>query len=236
MAGSTPSKLADIRVVLFDAVGTLFEPAVPVAKIYTHWGSRHGSKYETAEVAQRFKAALAADDARDASLRPLGETDEAWERYRWHQIVAHVFDDLSHVDELLDVLWEHFAQAASWQLTPGALDIWEWLTARGLQVGMASNFDARLTAICEAHAVPCGERLFVSSLVGFRKPAAGFFAAVQQALDCPPREIMLVGDSVENDFLPAQNTGWQAVLYDPQHKSQLEPRITNLADLKSLFE
>ncbi len=224
-----------VRVVLFDAVGTLFHPAVPVAEVYGRFGRAHGSAYTDVAISSRFTEALAADEARDLQLHRNGETNEAWERARWQFIVQEVFDDLPDVDALLEVLWNHFAQPESWCLDAGALDLWRWLTERGIHVGIASNFDERLVSICEYYQIPSQERVFVSSVVGYRKPSARFFETIQASLGCAAAEILLVGDSMANDVLAAKAAGWQAVLLDPKNQVSYQLRLDSLRDLPTVL-
>ncbi len=56
--------------------------------------------------------------------------------------------------------------------------------------------------------------LIISSEVGWRKPAPQFFAAVAERLKCEPREILFIGDSVENDYAGAVAAGMPALLLD----------------------
>jgi putative hydrolase of the HAD superfamily len=143
----------------------------------------------------------------------LGRTDEAREVARWRQIVADVFDDRSDTTRLFQLLWEHFADPAHWALFDDVAAVCGRLRDRGLTLGLASNFDARLEAICRGH-LPLISRdhVFYSSRVGWRKPFQEFFAAIQATLGLPVDEVLMVGDSLENDYLPALSAGWHAVL------------------------
>ncbi len=50
-----------------------------------------------------------------------------------------------------------------------------------------------------------------SGMWGSSKPAPAFFARLCQELDLPPDQIVLVGDRLDNDVLPAIEFGMQAV-------------------------
>jgi len=107
------------------------------------------------------------------------------------------------------------------------------LTNRGIAVGVASNFDARLVALLDGIPVlaPLRGRCVVSSLVGWRKPAAEFFAALAAACGCEPGRILYVGDDLRNDIDGATAAGLRAVLYDPDGRSTQTPRIRQLRDI-----
>ncbi|MBS0210436.1 MAG: HAD-IA family hydrolase [Planctomycetes bacterium] len=219
-----------IAAVLFDAVGTLLHARPTVAEAYHVAGARHGSRYGLADLKYRFRAALAAEEARDAERNQ--RTDEALERQRWQRIVAAVFDDVPDTSPVFEQLWDHFALADSWQLDAAAETILTHVGALRLPVGMASNFDARLRGICERlPALRSVDRLFISSEIGWRKPGADFFAAVASRLELPPEQLLLVGDDLTNDYLAARAAGWQAIWLSPQphdHVPELD-RATSLA-------
>lgn len=215
-----------VRAVLFDAVGTLVTPTPPVADVYHAFGQRHGSERSQPEVAARFRAAFA------ASASPDGRSDEGRELERWRRIVGEVFDDLHDPAPLFLDLWNHFADPASWRLADGAAEMFAAVRAAEAVPGVASNFDARL------HRVLAGRLpetpIFVSSEVGWQKPHAGFFRAIEQRLGLPPREICLVGDDWEQDILGARHAGWQAIwLGDGDSKISAVARIRSLWELLS---
>jgi putative hydrolase of the HAD superfamily len=202
---------SQVRAVLFDAVGTVLYPKPPAATAYYEVGRRFGSRLAAAEVAQRYHAAFGRQEALDRMTED-GRTDEAREEQRWRQIVTDVFDDVPDRDGLFQHLWSHFASPANWGVFPSVAATWAELEQRGLVLGLASNFDARLADVCRGfQPLARCENLFVSSRLGIRKPRAAFFAAIEQALDLRPREILLVGDSLENDYHAALAAGWQAV-------------------------
>ena len=105
---------------------------------------------------------------------------------------------------------------------PGAGPVLAELTRRGLAVGLASNFDARLRTVAAGlpELAPIGP-IVVSAEVGWRKPAAEFFAAVVRTFDVRPEEVLLVGDDYENDYIGATTAGLRAVLLDPGGRSSI---------------
>jgi putative hydrolase of the HAD superfamily len=223
--------------VLFDAVGTLIVPDPPVAEAYHLAAWSCGSQLSLAQVRARFHAAW---NARTLARRDLaaGElarlpTSEAAEREFWREIVAQVFDDVADEHErLFESLWDHFAQPHHWRVFADVAGVWNALQARGYLLGIASNFDQRLRGILRAHApLDRCEALFVSSQIGFPKPAPQFFAAVEQRLQLPAERILLVGDDEVNDLQGARAAGWQAVLLARGVPSERDDSIQSLAEL-----
>jgi putative hydrolase of the HAD superfamily len=71
----------------------------------------------------------------------------------------------------------------------------------------------------------------VSAAIGFRKPATKFFEKVVAIAGCSPREVLFVGDDLENDYEGAIAAGLEAVLLDPRGRSSVPRRIERLSDL-----
>ena len=79
---------------------------------------------------------------------------------------------------------------------------------------MASNYDSRL------HKVMAGkpelrpiQHVIISAEVGWRKPAAEFFAAVCRIVGLQAGQILYVGDDLVNDVRGAQAAGLRAIWF-----------------------
>lgn len=223
-----------VRAVLFDAVGTLLRPEPAVAVAYAAAGRRHGAMLDDGEAGCRFQHAVARQDELDRRLH-ANRTCQAREVDRWRQIVADVFAGEASVDAIFADLWQHFASPASFRLFDDAASSWQRLAGAGVTVGIASNFDDRLIAICRAtEPLAACPHVFVSSQVGWRKPGQAFFAAIEERLGLTPAELMLVGDDLENDYRAALAAGWQAVLVDRAESHNESVAIGSLAELPDL--
>ena len=194
--------LDGIEWVLFDAVGTLIYPHPPVAEVYWSAGERFGSRLSVDEIRGRFGEAFRIHYSCGE------ETSEAAECERWRRIVARVFDDVrDDADELFESLWQHFAAPGNWRIYDDVAVLAE-LAARGYRVGIASNFDGRLQEIVrEQPLLTVCEKVFVSSSVGFSKPASRFFRTIEATLGVEAGRIALVGDDRVNDVEGAQAAG-----------------------------
>ncbi|HUE70848.1 MAG TPA: HAD family hydrolase, partial [Pirellulaceae bacterium] len=194
------------RAVLFDAVGTLIFPDPPVAEAYHRLGRELGSSRTLAEIKELFRDAyrrsesLFALPGNDAGLARQPTSDDR-ERQRWRQVVGEVFGDLPAdlADAALEGLWRHFAQPAHWRLYDDVAAVWRNLTRRGFVLGIASNFDSRLETICRG-LPPLDQcrHVFISSQIGYPKPAPQFFRTVEEQLGLRGEEILLVGDDWTN--------------------------------------
>jgi putative hydrolase of the HAD superfamily len=168
--------------------------------------------------------------------RPLA-TDEDRERRRWRRIVAYVLDDVvERAPELFDALWQHFADPAHWQLFDDVGPTWDVLTERGFHLGVASNFDERLKAICRR--LPPLDRAhyqFCSAALGFPKPHRAYYRRIERQLGLAPHELLLVGDDQVRDHAAPQALGWQAVHVCRDGGPRLPESISSLAELPALL-
>jgi len=56
---------------------------------------------------------------------------------------------------------------------------------------------------------------FCKSNVGYTKPSVEFYGVIVGNLGLKPSEIMVVGDSIDNDIVPAGRCGLRTVWFDP---------------------
>jgi putative hydrolase of the HAD superfamily len=220
-----------VRAVFFDAVGTLIHPDPPAALIYAEVGRRHGSQLSAEAIQERFGAAFAREEALDQ--RDGLRTGEERELRRWRDIVAAVLDDVTDPAGCFRELYLYFRSPAAWRLESGAERVVAELTRRGLSLGLASNYDGRLRSVAEGLAgLGAFRHRVISSEVGWRKPAPGFFAALCRSAGLPAGQILHVGDDFANDYQGAVAAGLRAVLFDPRRRAPPGvPRVTRLDEL-----
>jgi len=223
---------AGVRAVFFDAVGTLLSPDPPVGAVYAAVARDQGVALDPADIRPRFAAAFAAEEMADRAAEWV--TSEAREEQRWRRIVATVLPELPDPEAGFRRLFDHFARPTAWQLYPDVPAVFAALRRRGVAVGVASNFDARLLGVVAGfpHLELVAESVIVSSLVGFRKPAAGFFDAVERAAGCDRARILFVGDDLVNDYDGATAAGFAAVLLDEHGRHEATARrVRSLGEL-----
>jgi putative hydrolase of the HAD superfamily len=221
---------------LFDVVGTLLHADPPVPAVYRAAGLAEGIDLAERDIARRFAAAFARQEALDAGS--WGLTSETRELERWRDIVHNVFAMATQSENVFERLWNHFAQGSSWRLHDDVAATWEGLHRRGLRLGIASNFDSRLDGVLTSlpPLAACNER-FISSQIGYRKPALEFFRTTQERLHVQPGEVLLVGDDWENDYQGALRAGWQAVLLCRDGNGpEGATRIRSLTELTALVD
>lgn len=218
------------RAVFFDAVGTVLHPVPDASTVYADAAARFGLCVDPAAISARFQAAFRRQEQADVAAGWV--TNESREWQRWQTIVRESLPGAS--DECFNQLYQHFAKPESWRVPDRANEVFEALHASGLLLGLASNYDSRLMSVLEGRPelVRLRDRVIVSSVVGVRKPGAGFFVALVQIAGCPPDQVVYVGDDVENDFAGATAAGISAILLDPKDRHpNVSLRVRDLIEL-----
>lgn len=234
--------LSPFRAVFFDAGGTLLHPYPSVGEIYAAVSERHGCRAGADELESRFREAWL---HRDSRFDLQSHTSEKIERAWWHSLVSEVFSGLPGMGDFeafFDELYDLFARPECWRLYPDALDVLKALKARGVCLGMISNWDRRLLTIVEGLGL---NRYFdfvlASALAGAAKPSPVIFLKALELASVKPSEAVHVGDSLEDDVHGARSAGIHAVLISrsarPQGHASGEyqgiPTVSSLTELLS---
>jgi len=224
--------------VLFDAVGTLIYPLPKVAQAYRKVALEFAVDVEIKQIARRFREAIQIFHP-GSSTSPGDElaTSESGERARWQGIVNHVLQPPEDVaDRLFESLWAHFGEAENWRLFDDVRPCLAELSRLDLSVGIVSNFDRRLFRVTNHWLPKWKGPIFISSEVGFAKPARNFYENVTRQLAASPEEILIVGDDWENDVAAPKHYGWQAIwLNRGSNGAQESGGISGLLEVASRF-
>lgn len=225
------SFLTGIRAVVFDAVGTVILPNPSAATVYAETTKRRGIAVDEAGLAGRLWRQFRIEDDLD---RGLGwRTDEDRERTRWSNIVSAAIPGAD--DDVFEELFRHYSQPSAWKVIDGVAETLVELQTRGFVLALASNYDSRLASVLAGLSGldPLRQRVVISSVVGYRKPAVEFFRdGVLPAVGCEAGRVLFVGDDLENDYHGARSVGMRAVLFDPADRHLgVENRIRSFGEL-----
>ena len=225
--------MSRIEAVFFDAGGTLFELRRGVGEVYSDFAAHYGAHWDPAEVDTLFQASFARSLA---GLRP-GETERGW----WFEIVRQVAGGRMSPDALecyFAELYDYFRTADAWRLYPEVTPSLKLLTARGLRLGMISNFDSRLEEIAARLGIGhFFESIVTSWDVGAPKPDPKIFLRALELFRVEPSRAVHVGDSAREDVSGARASGLEPVLIDRagSHPGWSDsPRIRDLSELSDL--
>lgn len=184
------------RAVVFDIYGTLFR-IQPIPRTPEEWLREIGQSRET------FWQKIDAEIARQhAGLKQRGI---AYPEIQWPEVVAAVAPGLS------PIFAAQFERRAVIQ--DGALPLLNWLREVRIPIALASNAQAyTLEELRECGIDPAWFAVrFLSFEQGYSKPDRGVFRWVSQAFaPIEPGDLLMVGDRLDNDILPAQAEGWRA--------------------------
>jgi len=217
--------LADVQAVLFDAVGTLIEPMPTVASAYAGIGTKFGSTVTEAEMSQRFAVAF-----QRHSLKH--KTSEEIEYEFWRQVVGEVLGPVHDEARCFEELYRHFAQPTSWRLINGVELLLNDIFSAGKTVAIASNFDGRLHAVMDGIPVLAQiKNRFISAEIGWRKPSEPFFLYCMNQLQCPPDQMLMVGDDCKNDVLAARAVGLNAIHISGNGTDPAAGTVKNIVEL-----
>lgn len=112
------------------------------------------------------------------------------------------------------------------------------LKSQGYPMVLVSNFYGNVkTVLREFHLDGIFQQIIESAVVGIRKPDPQIFMLGVQALNLQPDEVMVVGDSVSKDILPAKSLGCMTtwIKGEPWDASEAEQHVAD-AEIEDLNE
>ncbi len=202
--------MREVRSITFDAAGTLMRPWPSVGAIYAKALREKGYDAKDEEIELRFHTVF----SETQSAKAFFPRDE---QGFWRRVVSKTFETLCPPeihDSLFEELWETFATGKCWRLAEGVIETLTELGVRGYRLAVLSNNDSRLrTVLKDLGASDLFEGMFISSEIGFEKPAIEVFREVEKVLKTAPEEMLHLGDSYSRDVQGALSAGWQSMLY-----------------------
>ena len=157
---------------------------------------------------------------------------------RAYAALGLVLDDAT-LDETLRIEQEAWWEGVT--VDPQAVPTIEGLRARGLRVGLCSNAPYRIPSMyAQLRHVGLADHLDAvtfSGQIGWRKPSPRIMEAAAAAVGSPPREIVMVGDSVSDDVAGARAAGMRAVLLRRTGSAappDLDPPIVSIDSLSAI--
>ncbi|KAF6835980.1 hypothetical protein CMUS01_05575 [Colletotrichum musicola] len=133
-----------------------------------------------------------------------------------------------------------YGQKSNRRATPGSIETLRRLRYRGIPVVILTNGAQQFQAdkAREIGVLEHVDGLISSESVGCRKPSSRVFDAALESLGTQRHRTLMVGDSMENDVLGADEAGLRAVWYRPSSSSRGGidglTVIRNISDVVSL--
>lgn len=167
-------------------------------------------------------------------------TDEERTSSVWVGMYSLLCRELGIEDEAIDLarrVYDEFGRPERWAPYVDVRPAFERLKARGLAVGIISNWDSRLVHLLTG--LGFGELLddIVSSAdVGLHKPDPRIFELACRRIGVHPRDAAHVGDHHYADVLGASSVGMRAVLIDRHGTADADASpIHSLDELESVL-
>jgi putative hydrolase of the HAD superfamily len=229
-----------MRVVFFDAAGTLLRVKGSVGQVYLDHARKYGVRVSEDALQQAFQRAFA--DAPPLAFLVSDPSEiKTCERLWWFDVVHNVFyrtGMFEDFDKYFDEVFSYFASPQAWELYPETLQTLQALDERGLELGIVSNFDSRLYEILLGLGIDrFFESVTLSSSAGAAKPSLQIFKRALAKHGVSAGEALHIGDSLREDVQGASAAGIKAVLLhrDEEAVSGVET-IRNLTEVISLVD
>ena len=162
-------------------------------------------------------------------------TDFGHSRSDWAALVDATFHGLTDrppSQTFFPELYARFSAPDAWRIYGDVIPTLEEFTARGLRLGVISNWDERLRPLLKRLKLAgYFEVIVVSREVGSSKPARGIFDHAVRKLGLPPEAVLHVGDSLAMDVRGARDAGLRALLLHRAGGVARAGRIRSLCEL-----
>lgn len=226
-----------VKVIFFDAVGTLFWVRGTVGEIYSRFAFEVGVTVDVQALDQAFIQSFRASPR--AEFPNAAATDLPQLEYEWWKAIAHqsfgqigVLEKLGDFEVFFRPLYDHFALADPWIVYPEVHAVLQALQAR-FELGIVSNFDTRLYQVINVLGLAdYFSSMTLSTATGVAKPKPEVFQAALAKHDCSPREAMHVGDDWAEDYQGALAAGLQGVWLN--RSGQERSAVVEISDLTAL--
>lgn len=237
--------MSRIKVVFFDAAGTLFHVKGSVADIYLSHAEKYGVQ-RTPDLLASVKTAFARAFA-DAPPPAFAVSDpkeiKRCERLWWFDVVHNVWYRVGmfeRFDDYFEDVFDAFSGPSHWALYPETVGVLKGLKEQGYEIGIISNFDSRLFTVLRGLGMAeLFDTVTISSLAHAAKPAPRIFQTALDKHAMDPGDAVHVGDSRRDDVEGARKAGLQAVLIERESQltssASIIPTIQSLEQLPALL-
>jgi putative hydrolase of the HAD superfamily len=226
------------RAVTFDATGTLFH-CPELARLYAETMRRHGLEIAEATVGDLIPVVWRELDCRVERGEDRFGRHPHGPRGFWRDFLTRLcaLAGLPVPSRFLAAeLYERFGRAEAWSLYPEVPGVLAALTARGLRLGVISNWDERLPGVLAGLGVDESFATIVySQRVGVEKPHPAIFRRTLEELGAAPAEAVHVGDRRRHDVEGADAVGMRGVLLDRTGESSDAGALESLDGLDDVL-
>ena len=138
---TTFMSFSSVKIISFDATGTLFDPFPSIGAIYAEVLQEQGIFHYEEELDMRFMAAF--HQSREDTPKHVTEKSEL---KRWKNIVKAILEE-DYSDTVFEALWNRLGTGDSWKPKMRIRRTLNALAAEGYKLIITSNWDKRLIQV-----------------------------------------------------------------------------------------
>ena len=229
-----------VKAVFFDAGHTLLHAWPSVGEIYAREALALGVRVDAELLGATFSRVFSEGEATLAADSVGTVASDEQDAAMWRSIVHRVHARLPELKELDPDAWyqrlyECFGHPEQWRLYPEVPSVLSTLRARGLKLGVISNWSTRLRHIAGATGLDrLVDFIVASSEAGARKPDPLIFHNALHRAGVSPGAAVHVGDQVEDDVKGAERMGIRPVFL--WRKGGSPPELNGTSIIRDLSE
>jgi len=232
------------KAVFFDAGHTLLYAHPDIGTVYAQATATFGVELAPERFAETFVPVFKETTRIYSQTRTASDSQDL---EMWRDITRRIYDRLPPLsgirfDAWFETLYRRFGAPEVWRFYDDVEGVLTALRARGLTIGVVSNWDTRLKSICDRLGLTrLVDFIVISAEVGVRKPDPGIFRMALKKAGVRPEEAIHVGDLPEEDAEGARRAGITPLLIDrrkritPAAASSDVRVVTSLDDLLPLL-
>ena len=232
------------KAVFFDAGHTLLYAHPDIGTVYSHATATFGVELAPERFAETFVPVFKETTRIYSQTKTASDSQDL---EMWRDITRRIYDRLPPLagirfDAWFETLYRRFGEPEVWRFYDDVEAVLTALRARGITIGVVSNWDTRLKSICDGLGLtPLVDFIIISAEVGVRKPDPGIFRMALEKAGVRPAEAIHVGDLPEEDAEGARRAGITPLLID--RRKRITPAtapadvrvVSSLADLIPLL-
>jgi putative hydrolase of the HAD superfamily len=229
-----------IRAVFFDVGNTLLFPYPSVSEVCRQVLAEEGHIHDLSAidalmplVDEYYEDRYRTDDT---FWTDEGETSQVW--VGMYSLLCRRLGIADEPERIARRVYDEFGKPDRWSAYADVEPAFHRLAARGLRLGIISNWDRRLTGLLDGLGLGDVLETVVSSAeVGLHKPDPRIFELACARLGIEPGEAAHVGDHHYADIIGATAVGMTPVLIDRHGGAEVQPGLflTTLDDIESVL-
>ena len=226
--------------VFFDAGHTLLHAWPSIGEIYAREADSLGVRVDPDLMGAAFSKVFGENEAELAANSIGAVASDEQDAAMWRSIVHRVQSRTPELSGLDPEAWygrlyERFGLPEQWRLYPEVEGVLKGLRARGLKLGVISNWSTRLRHIAEGTGLDrLVDFIVASSEAGARKPDPHIFHVALHRAGVSPGRAVHVGDQVEDDVRGAERMGIRPVFL--WRKPGQPPQLNGTQIIRDLAE